>query len=753
MDRDVIGLSVASRALAAGAAEDAGRIEKMQGSVASASAEVRSALFYYGAFGLYFAITVASTTHEGLLRGSLVTMPLFGIGMPAQGFFAFVPLLLIILHMWVWLQLLILAGRLRVLNELQTQDAAARKFQSLLLNPFAVTQWFVGQPPGLFLQSLLWLAGLVVLVIAPLGLLIGTQIRFLPYHSPEITWLHRAYVMIDFLMSAYFCFRLVPSAGGWPARWLRRAPVAVGFLILLLLSGTASGVVATVPDEPLESWLLRLAGDTGRPCQASAAGSGPGWLQSCRLNGRSMLRLTYLVLEAPETPLGLRRNILVRDADLVDAAPPKELLAQGDEGKAWKEAGRGVDLRGRDLRFADLSGSDLSRADLRGADLEGAIVKNAKLLTARIGDIPREELAECLPGLETDDGQKKPFCRTRMAEADLSGSDLRFVEGGKADLQSADLTGANLEGAILEHSWLAGANLEWATLPEAKLRGADLRGATMFGAVAPKAELTCARLEGALLRDTKLEEIGLAGANLTAADLRGSSLDGASFGDQDCNPDESQSFSLHLADLTEILPTHRWPNAARTTNYSAVIEFLTNAVRDPNNPDQPHVFEERSDAKKLLYEVGLAKQLTQLACEADRNAAPSDGQADLKGLRRALSSGIAQRILTEYQHADDQTPGKRDVPVRDAYFIFASVALDDGQCEHGRMGLKHELTGSEIAGLQQLRCVWKEQQGADFESAVDTISENAPKATNGMADELSADHLKAKLDACSDPRR
>lgn len=682
---------------------DSGDLDRLRSAVASASAEVRTALFYYGAFSLYFAITVASTTEERLLRGSVVTMPLFGIGMPARGFFAFVPLLLIILHMWVWLQLLILARRVRVLNEVQKEDHTATDFQSLLISPFAVTQWFVGQPPGLFVRSLLWLSGLTVLVIAPIGLLIGTQIRFLPYHSTEITWLHRVYIMIDFLMSAYFCFRLVPSGGGWRAQWTRRAPLVFGLLILLLLSGTASIVVATVPDEPWEGWLV---GDAGQPCQSSSAWSKPrGWLQSCRMNGRGMLELTYLLLEAPETPLGLRRNILVRDADLVDSTPPKELFSEvSNVGEAWKQAGRGIDLRGRDLRFADLSGSDLRRADLRGANLKGAILEGTKLLAARIGDIPRKELKKCLPGLETEDGQGNAFCRTRMAEVDLSGSDLRFVEGGKADLRSADLAGAKLEGASLEHSWLAGADLEWATLPEAKLRGADLRGATMLGAAGPRAELTCARLEGALLRDTKLEGIGLAGANLTAADLHGSSLDGASFGDKDCNLDESQSFSLHLSDLTGILPTHRWPSAERTTNHSALIEFLTNVARDHTNRHQVRLFEERSDAKKLLYELGLAKQLAQLVCEADQGAAPSDGQADSQELRRALSRGVAQRILTEYQHADDQTPGKRDVPVRDAYVMVAGALLHES-CGSSAM----ELSEIEVEWLKGLRCLWYKQ--------------------------------------------
>ncbi|HEX5796377.1 MAG TPA: hypothetical protein VFY19_11095, partial [Geminicoccaceae bacterium] len=143
--------SAASGLLHASAAAErpaaAAEIDGLQGAVAAASGEVRNALFYYGAFGLYFGVTVAGTTHEHLLRGAAVAMPGLGVSLPAEGFYALAPLFFIILHLWVWLQLAILAHRVGVMSRLlaTTGDRAEAQLQRLHVSPFAITQWLLGQ--------------------------------------------------------------------------------------------------------------------------------------------------------------------------------------------------------------------------------------------------------------------------------------------------------------------------------------------------------------------------------------------------------------------------------------------------------------------------------------------------------------------------------------------------------------------------------------------------------------------------------
>ena len=99
-----------------------------------------------------------------------------------------------------------------------------------------------------------------------------------------------------------------------------------------------------------------------------------------------------------------------------------------------------------------------------------------------------------------------------LANANLTGADLRG-----ADLSDANLTGADLAGADLTD-----ANLARADLTGAYLYGANLYGADLYGA-----NLSDADLRGAYLTDAYLIGADLRGADLTFANLAGADLRGA----------------------------------------------------------------------------------------------------------------------------------------------------------------------------------------------------------------------------------
>ncbi len=253
------------------------------------------------------------------------------------------------------------------------------------------------------------------------GVLIFVQVRFLPYHSDWVTVAPDLDV-VDLSWSATLLRNLsLRPARAWPRCSSRsstdhsrpncarcadckpdgplHAPMAWRGLgaqgsrskaVTLLFSWT----LATIPENPGGAWrkwrsampsarwrtrmLRRPDGTVPSPAYETCRPTWKFWsyftpvsLSPAVAGGpvRTVLCLSYLLFEAPTTPLNMRRNLQVRSVDLVPA-PPRDVVTQElDPDQAWREHGLGLDLRGRDLRYADLSSSDLRKADLRGADL------------------------------------------------------------------------------------------------------------------------------------------------------------------------------------------------------------------------------------------------------------------------------------------------------------------------------------------------------------------------------------------------
>ena len=542
----------------AAATAPAAWIGKLQGAVEAASAEARGAFFYYAGFGLYFTLAVAGTTHEQLLRGSTVTMPGLGIGLPIEGFYLFVPLLFVVFHVYALLQLAVLARRIGLLKRaLRSQQGSGAGFdQDVLLSPFAISQRLFGEPRGLVPRTLLCVSIWLTLVLLPLGVLIATQIRFLPYHSEAVTWAHRLYIVVDLVLLLLLWPTIIhprgrsalermsattSRAGGhnprpaarllafleigrrrllrtWRsgARLSRGAFSMAGAGLRFGLVGLAlfmAFVVATIPGEAIEGALLASSGEDGQATCPSLWRVGR-WFHVVRMpDQRDVLCVTYRMFEASETPLGLRRNIVARDVNLVASEPTDDMIRTLGPKEAWERKGKGVDLQDRDLRFANLSGSDLRRADLRGANLTGAVLQETKLTASIAGDIPRAEVGACAYEAEGD------HCLTSLAGADLTGADLRYLQGWKIDFREANLTAAALQEAALRQGRLDGALLVWAHLDGAQLQDAKLTGAILREAIAPEVHLEGADLRYAFLRKADLAGAEVSDARLDNADL------------------------------------------------------------------------------------------------------------------------------------------------------------------------------------------------------------------------------------------
>jgi hypothetical protein len=135
-------------------------------------------------FQLYLAIAFGSVTHRDLFLETSIKLPLLNVDLSLVGFFVVAPLLLLIFHFYLFLQLLGLASKAKDYNTLLVEEAPAasdRRYLRQRLDVFPILQFLAGP---------------------------SDQRTGLPYHREWIVWLQRIAVLIDATLIWYFWIHL-----------------------------------------------------------------------------------------------------------------------------------------------------------------------------------------------------------------------------------------------------------------------------------------------------------------------------------------------------------------------------------------------------------------------------------------------------------------------------------------------------------------------------------------------------------------
>jgi uncharacterized protein YjbI with pentapeptide repeats len=499
---------------AGGFAAKADDLESLRSAVVDA-ASVGTGLWLSYLFVLfYFAVAAGAVTHRNLLLEEAVKLPFLNVELPLTAFFVLGPLVFIIVHGYVLLHFVMLAGKVGAFDAALSQQIADDNRRTRLRRqlPSNVFVQFLAGPRevrhgvvGFLLKAVAWIS----LVFGPIGLLVLFQLQFLPYHDPIVTWWHRIAVAID-LVLLWLLWPPILRGETRPLAWhdFGRGKLLLGFAASLLPLSLVFAI-ATFPGEWLNETLPSIAwvptkwpvwpsapAESGQAKQGDAvrAWSSMGWTPPHRL----------LVAGEPDRvrqrPGSVWSNVLVL---------PK--LDLSDRPK--------LSFRGRHLEQAIFADAVIKKADFTGAELPGADLSSADL---------REAKFEC-----DDENSEKKKCSNlqgallilaQLQGSSLAGAQLQRARLLRAQLQGASLDLAQLQGALLGQAQLQGASLAAAQLQGATLDEAQLQGASLFGA-----QLQAASLLGAQLQGASLDLAQLQGAWLDRVQLQGASLDLAHF--------------------------------------------------------------------------------------------------------------------------------------------------------------------------------------------------------------------------------
>jgi uncharacterized protein YjbI with pentapeptide repeats len=459
-------------------------VEPLEKAVNDSAVRVSAIWVSFLVFGLYLVIAIGGVTHLALFLGGPIKLPVLNVDLPLGSFFFLAPVLFVIFHAYLLVQVLLLCRTAAAYNEavehsIMVASDRARVRQRLANTLFA--QIFAGSPrerEGL-LGALLRFMARVTLVIGPVFVLLMFEVKFLPSQDPDVTLTHRVLIAVDLAMVLVLWREVLgsPLDIGWRLVAKRSAALFIAIALVVF-----SWLGVNFPGESHANWM--------RPNDECGYLIFPGRLELRWVDVVDDEKLAKIEKTAKVKGLPAYQGERTRDFS-------HRRLRCGD---FYRADFRRVDFTDADLRdaklaYAELHGTSLSGANLRGVDLEGAQMQGADLSLGQ----RREGYSASRDSVTFDFFAGADLRNAWLPTAQLQGARLAYANMGGAFLRAAQLQGANLNSARLEGVDLTGAQMQGADLGNAQMQGADLISAQMMGA-----NLTRAHMEGARLDQSSL---------------------------------------------------------------------------------------------------------------------------------------------------------------------------------------------------------------------------------------------------------
>jgi len=555
-----------------------------------ASGQARNTWISFILFGAYLAVAVGATTHRQLLLEAPIDLPLLSVKLPLVAFYRLVPILFVLVHFYVLVQLYLLSRTLHLLNDAVAAIplSGERERIRVRLDSFIMMQLISGLSrdwlPRLFVRLAAW----VTLLAAPVLLLLAFQVQFLAYHDETTTWIHRFALVLDLVLTWVLWPAIVDSSGrfgGAVARWVRGLVVlpaqAAAKTIELISSLRAGG-----PAWPSlrDAWRTYTTVEQVRDAVNSAIRQVTALAVLLTVCG-GIVVFSLLIATVPgesieawwtgewvQTPLRLEelpaecgnRESASAEIETSATSPATEAhrirtLACLSHPVVWTH--RAAGYRRQINRRIGLTWWPTvilfeGVPDPVESTVDSWLSRNLVLIDVDLIGLDSDKLAktERTIVLRGRDLRNAVLDRTDLRKADLSGAHL---EG--ASLVATKLTATNLTKAKLAHAWLMRASLQGAILDSADLQGADLEKAELQGATLESAQLQGANLteatfwgaslKSAFLTTANLRSAALQGTELRGADLRGAALDSAGLQGADLGPAKLDGAELTSASV------------------------------------------------------------------------------------------------------------------------------------------------------------------------------------------------------------
>src|SRR5215204_2703720 len=177
-------------------------VAALEQSLNDSATRVSAIWLSFVAFSAYLAAAASNISHRQIFLEEPIKLPTINIDLPLIASAILLPLLLVIYHVYVLLQVVLLARTADAYNKAvlhAVPDPAESSLIRQRLSNTLFAQLFSGSPRertgvlGWILRTMTWIS----LAIAPVFVLVLFEMKFLPFHSPLMTWSHRLFLTLD----------------------------------------------------------------------------------------------------------------------------------------------------------------------------------------------------------------------------------------------------------------------------------------------------------------------------------------------------------------------------------------------------------------------------------------------------------------------------------------------------------------------------------------------------------------------------
>ena len=492
---------------------------------------------------LFYALVVTSNTDDVLLfQEGYIHAPIINAQVPIVWFFVVTPLLLVLLHFNLFIQGTFVANKVHMYKSAVLCELTGSKSISenkALVHPLPLAHFLLKSNPHWNIALCLNLTVVTSLILLTPATLIWIQIKFLPFQSEVITWLHRLFLLVDFLLILGLWPKVVsPNGDGHKnptARSLYRIGTlaAIGMIFSVCFANSPGGKLdEMLPYRDLRDFLGRkyelsrrvLVEEEPQPeilaahlanCNRASSGSEiwcnaqiqPGSIVWCRhaqplsLNGRSF-----------------------KYADLSNS-----ILC-------------GVDLRTAKLDYASLVGANLREADLRGSTLIKAQLEKALFVRADLSIWDAERENDSPRHCTTDTSSRSSLESSASVEV-LHVTNLYDADISRAVFHGANLCKADLREVTGHDALFYNARMEYVKLQDSLIGGAQFFGTKLSGAKFDGANMNYVKMIGVNMDEANLNENNLMETKIIASSLKRTTINLSNL---------ETSTVVHLNDLSDI---------------------------------------------------------------------------------------------------------------------------------------------------------------------------------------------------------